>query len=292
MSTPQLIGGRRFIVRPSKRRAALADEVAAAHAALDTHRLLMGARPQPTAAAALAAAETQLGKPYCLAGCRCSPDCPCRDCSGEVVFGVNAAGLAFPCTSSFAIAAYCRQHGDLIPMEEAIHTPGAVGVRNPWGTPSVNGANGHVWYCKGDGQTTVEEGGHSTGCYRGSVFDKSPNGELVVWMRFSGLAYAPARLKGDGEMILQTKANGDLKPSPVKGRHAGHFVSADGTFVIGVNGGSVSDDQGEEGEGHLVRHWYPMAVGPGQFLSIARRANNTGLVATRNDGAEVIGDYS
>lgn len=294
--TPQRVNGKRFTLFPSNRRAGVEAEVAAAHAALDDHhtRILTAAAPiLPTARAALAAARTQLGLPYGITGCRCSLGyCSRRDCSGEVIFGVNSAGLAFPCTSSFAIAQYCRDHGDLISMEEAIWTPGSVGVRNPWGDPSFNGANGHVWFNQGDGKKTIEEGGHATGCYEGSVFTKSPHGELVVWMRFSGLLYVMQQRRGDSEMILQTKPDGSLKPSPIKGRHAGHFVSADGTTVIGVNGGSIDGDASAENEGHLVRHWTPMPVGPGQYISIARRQNNTGLLATRNDGVEIAGTYS
>lgn len=291
--TPQPIGGQRFVLSKKRRRVHVADEVAAAHAALETHQLLKGALAQPTAARALAAAQTQLGLPYGITGCRCSLGyCPRRDCSGEVIFGVNSAGLAFPCTSSFAIAQYCRDHDDLISMDEAIHLPGSVGVRNPWGDPSFNGANGHVWFNEGDGLHTCEEGGRATGCYRGSVFTKSPHGELVVWMRFSGLAYSPQRHVGDGEMILQTEPNGTLKPSTVKGRHAGHMLTPDGTAVLGMNGGSVKGDQKAEQFGPGVRLWSPMPVGAGQSLSIARRQNNTGLIATRSDGVEIGQDYS
>jgi hypothetical protein len=294
--TPQRINGKRFTIFPTNRRKNVAAEVAAAHAALEDHHARAALAPffvQPTAAAALAAGETQLGLPYGITACRCSLGyCSRRDCSGEVIFAVNSAGLAFPCTSSFAIAQFGRDHDDLISMDEAIHTPGAVGVRNPWGDPNFNGSNGHVWLCKGDGKTTVEEGGHATGCYRGSVFTKSPHGELVVWMRFPGLLYVPERVRGDGEMILQTHADGTLKPSTVKGRHAGHQLTPDGTGVLGLNGGSVDHDQKATQFGPTARLWVPFAIGPGQSMGISRRANNTGLIAQRSDGVEASIDYS
>lgn len=300
--TPQLIGGRRFTVRPSKRRAALADEVAAAHAALETHQLLMGAMPQPTAAAALAAAETQLGLPYGLDGCRCSLGyCPHRDCSGEVIFGVNSAGLAFPCTSSFAIAAFCSDHGTLIPMAEAIVTPGAIGVRNPWGTPSVNGANGHVWYCKGDGKSTVEEGGRSTGCYRGSVFDKSPHGELVVWAKFPGLSYSTFSFaQRDDTMIIQRI---DGKGKPKKGNPAGRKpvvgVADDGLSIVEYNGASTAGDIHVGGDPTTVRRWFPRdgaghdaLAGGHRWRGVAPHATDDAYEAVRDDGATFTGQFS
>lgn len=299
MSTPQAIGGKRFIVRKAKRLEHVAFEVAAAHAALETHGMIFGAALQPTARAALAAAETQLGKPYCLAGCRCSPECSCRDCSGEVIYGVNQAGLAFPCTSSFAIAQYCADRNDLISMDEAIHTPGAVGVRNPWGTPSVNGANGHVWYCKGDGKTTVEEGGHSTGCYRGSVFDKN-NGQLIVWMRFSGLAYVPDFQLREQDMIIQRV---DGKGKPKKGNPPSRKpvvgVADDGLSIVEFNGASTAGDIHVSGDPATTRRWFPRDGAGGDALAgghhwrgVAPHALDGQYEAIRDDGATFTGSFS
>lgn len=298
--TPQAIGGKRFIVLPSRRRAALADEVAAAHAALETHQLLMAAMPQPTAAAALAAGETQLGKPYCLAGCRCSPQCSCRDCSGEVIYGVNAAGLAFPCTSSFAIAAFCSDHGTIIPMEQAIHTPGAIGVRNPWGTPSVNGANGHVWYSRGNGKETVEEGGRRTGCYIGSVFDKSPHGELVIWALFPGLSYSTTFSQRDDTMIIQRI---DGKGKPKQGNPAGRKpvigVWDDGLSIGEWNGASTNGDIHVAGDPPNVRRWFPRdgaghdaLAGGHKWRGVAPHAQDDAYEAVRDDGATFTGQFS
>lgn len=296
--TPQRINGRRIIVSKAGRSAHVRNELLAAHAAFDAHTsaaMLF----QPTAAAALAAAETQLGKPYCLAGCRCAAGCGCRDCSGEVIYGINQAGVSFPCTSSFAIAQFCSDHGTLISTEEGIHTAGAIGVRNPWGDPNFNGSNGHVWYAKGDGQTTVEEGGRRTGCYRGSVFTKSPHGELVIYMRFPGLLYGPQATNSETDMILQVKKNGDPKPSMIQGRHCQHGLSDDRMYVVETNGASVAGDQRVDGDPAGMRRWYPKGangqpfLGAGQhYIGIAQRANRTGIIVTRNDGAEASADYT
>ena len=246
----------------------------------------------PHAVDFLAEANRQLGKPYRITGCRCSDTCPSQDCSGLVCGARNAVAAAFGyppiCMSSFGFGPMCRDAGRLISEAEAIWTPGAIGIENAFGTSNgANGTNGHVVIFEGDGLTTVEEMGTAYGCCHGQATGRGFN----AWAKLPGFQYG-FLLRGDGEMILQTKADGSLKPSPIDGRHAGHFVSQDGTYVSGANGGSISGDSTAEGDGHLMRRWYPMPVGPGQSLSIARRVNFTGLIATRSDGHEVVGDYS
>jgi hypothetical protein len=141
----------------------------------------------PSASSALAFAQSQLGKPYSISSCRCSLSCWALDCSGLICASVNAAGLSFPCTSSFGIAAVVAHYGTAISEQEAIHTPGAIGIENPWGSPSWNGSNGHIVFFDGNGITTTEEMGHAQGCTHGSATGRG----FSLWAHFPGLSYGP-----------------------------------------------------------------------------------------------------
>lgn len=245
--TPQRIGGRRFVLLKSSRTKAIDAEVASLHL---THvarqaNVMRAAVAPPSNLAVLAAAESQLGKPYCLSGCRCAPGCSCRDCSGEVIYSVNAAGLnpQYPCVSSFSIAVFCRDHGTIVDMDYAIATAACVGVRNPWGDPNFNGSNGHTWLTKGDRAKTVEEGGHATGCYEGSVFGRD-HGYPLIWARFPGIAYDAAVTGHTGEpMLFLDKVNSPAGPN----RHRSASVTPDGIILLG-NGAKV---HGSGGRGNL-----------------------------------------
>lgn len=122
------------------------------------------------AAAVLAQAETQLGKPYRVTGCRCEQSCYAHDCSGLIVSSTNAAAgfNLLPCTSSFGLARLGRDAGLLISEAKALVTPAALLIRNGFGSPNgPNGSNGHVVFSKGDGHSTVEAMGTRYGIVRG-----------------------------------------------------------------------------------------------------------------------------
>lgn len=194
----------------------------------------------PTAADVLAAARTQLGKPYCLASCRCDV-CGCRDCSGEICYALNQAGYPHVCTSSFGFAEIGRQAGTIIPKEQALATPAAIGIRCPFCDPNRNGSNGHVWFCVGDGVHSVEEGGHSTGCYEGNA-DKPGD---VIYMLIPGVLYVP-KITAEATMFVQqwhyNPTNGS-KTRPVDDPQACVFVSSDGHAIQTAFGASIANDQ-------------------------------------------------
>lgn len=201
----------------------------------DARRGLTG----PTAGQVLVAARTQLGKPYCLDACRCD-NCPCRDCSGEICYALNRAGYPHVCTSSFGFAEIGRRAGSIIPKAQALKTPAAIGIRCPFCDPNRDGSNGHVWFCVGDGIHSVEEGGHSTGCYEG-LADKPGD---VIYMLIPGVIYVP-QVTTEATMFVQTqhyKPDGSVD-RPVDDPGAIVFVSADGNAIQTANGGSIFADQ-------------------------------------------------
>lgn len=136
----------------------------------------------------LAAAESQLGKSYRVTSCRCSEDCYSRDCSGLVIFSCNHCGMNLPCTSSFGLARMGQAAGTLIGYEQAAVTPGALAIRNGFGSPNgPNGSNGHVVFCKGDGVSTVEAMGTAYGIVRGRLADRG----FETFMLIPGVDYSP-----------------------------------------------------------------------------------------------------
>ncbi len=136
---------------------------------------------------ALNFAHSILGKPYSISSCRCSLSCWALDCSGLICASVNAAGLSFPCTSSFGIADVVAHYGTQISENEAINTPGAIGIENPFGGANFNGSNGHIVFFDGNGQTTTEEMGHAYGCCHGRATGRG----FSMWAHFPGLNYGP-----------------------------------------------------------------------------------------------------
>jgi hypothetical protein len=185
---PQHMGGRRGRLY-GKRRRARQIEAHVAQGLVAIEAQLASAAPIPLATAALAWANAYIGHPYrVFTGCRCQPSCYAQDCSGLICAACTAVGAGFGCMSSFAIAQLCRQHGTLISEDEAIHTPGAIGIENPWGSPNgPSGSNGHVVWFVGDGATTTEEMGTAYGCVHGPATGRG----FGAWARIPTLSYAP-----------------------------------------------------------------------------------------------------
>lgn len=150
-----------------------ADQLIVAHSAHAERLNAMGLQA-PSGLDLVAAAETMLGKPYRITGCRCEQGCCCEDCSGLYCQANNMVGLPHICTTSFALAISAREEGRIVSFDEAIHTPGMLLIRGPHnGEGPANGprgSNGHIVICKGDGATTVEAMGTAYGIVRGSVF--------------------------------------------------------------------------------------------------------------------------
>lgn len=146
----------------------------------------------------VAAAESQLGKGYRITGCRCDTVCSRRDCSGEAVFSIRAAGVNCPCTSSFGLAQWGRAAGTLTTPQIAVVTPGILAIRNGFGSSNgPSGSNGHVVIGKGDGKvvdnqiinwgSTVEAMGTAYGIVRGPMGDRG----FETFMFVPGIQYAP-----------------------------------------------------------------------------------------------------
>lgn len=232
--TPQLINGkRRHLTRRGARRSV--------HAEVARHEsvLSLAADMQVTNTAVLQAARSQLGKPYCLAGCRCDT-CPCRDCSGEICYALNTAGYPHVCTSSFGFAELGRRAGTIIPKDQALHTVAAIGIRCPFCDPNRNGSNGHVWFCSGNGVSSVEEGGHSTGCYEGHA-DKPGD---VIYMLIPGVLYTPKFTTEATMFVQQAHYDTDGKVTrAVDDPGAIVFVSQDGRAIQTAFGASIFADQ-------------------------------------------------
>lgn len=232
--TPQGIGGKRFIFDVQKRRNLVTVE-AADHRAAIRFAAQVGAG-QPRAANVLATAETQLGLRYAISGCRCSPSpCYARDCSGLICFALNSQpGWPYICTSSFSFAEMGRAAGTLVDEQTAIHTPGAVGIRCGFCDPNFNGSNGHIVFFKGDGQTTVEEGGHATGCYRGQAQGRG----FDAWMLIPGVDYSTSQGSEEEPMLFLDRKH----PSAKANRTRSASVQPDGTIWLG-NGANLKDAQ-------------------------------------------------
>lgn len=289
----QRIGGRRLIISKSARQTAVAGEAVSAH--LHIADLRASALGLPRAVDALAAAETQLGKGYALYGCRCEEVCGKRDCSGLIYYGINHVSGTHLCGSSFGLAQVGSQAGTLITEEEAIWTPAALGIRCGFCSPNAIGSNGHVVYMKGDGRSTVEEGGHATGCYRGQATGRG----FDTWMLYPGLDYS-LRAKQETDMIIQRL---DGKGKPKAGKPAGRKpvvgVSEDGLFVAEWNGASISGDLHKDGDPANLRRWYPRGAdghdaltGGFYWQGVAPHADDRGITAVRSDGATFAGNFS
>lgn len=296
--TPQRINGRRRHLTREARRRAVRVEVAAHKRVVAAH--VAAGFPQPTNHQVLAAAATQLGKPYCLAGCRCQEPgnaCGCRDCSGEICFACNEANrlLGNPtriCTSSFGFAQVGRDAGRIIPKAQALLTPGAIGIRCPFCDPNGNGSNGHVWFCKGNGggpKTSIEEGGHATGCYEGDA-DKPGD---VIYVLLSNVLYVP-QFTTEATMFTQQHHYDDHgNKRPVEDPAAIVYVSDDGLAVECDHSASIDEDQPvDHTKPRGRRRWTaPHNPLPGgvRFVSVAFRAGDSldsrdGGVARCSDG--------
>lgn len=294
----QRLDDRRFILRKKQRKAAVAFHIEAGRLHIITARQVFGAM-LPRAADALRAAETQEGLPYGLWGCRCSPfPCGARDCSGLIYYGINVVTRSNLCGSSFGLAGIAREHNTIVDKQTALHTPGAIGIRNPWGDPNANGSNGHTWYCKGDGVHSVEEGGHATGCYEGQA-DKDNTGECIYifWPGFDYTTQARREL----DMIIQTvhiAPNGTAVParySKTNGQMEYWIITPDGKHLIGYNGASMDNDSevGKTG----VRQWAPQAIGGATILSAVYKPPNAddpheGVAVALSDGRVLPGHFS
>lgn len=283
--TPQRLDGRRRHLTQSARRRAVAREVTKHKAALEYPNWLK----EPTNHEVIAAAETQLGKPYCLRSCRCTT-CPCRDCSGEICYALQQAGYPPICTSSFGFAQMCDDAGLIIPKAQALVTPAAIGIRCPFCDPNHNGSNGHIWFCKGNGsgpETSVEEGGHRTGCYRGDA-DKPGD---VIYALIPGVLYVP-KFTTEATMFTQQHHYAPLRP--VEDPAAIVYVSDDGLAIECDHSASIDEDQAvdhrkPQGRRRWVAPHNPLPPGA-RFLSVAFRPadkldGRDGGVARVSDGS-------
>lgn len=189
----------------------------------------------------LAEANRQLGKPYRVTGCRCSDQCYAQDCSGLVCGAAIVFIPTFVCTSSFGLARLCRDAGTLITEEEAIWTPGAIGIENAWGVSNgALGTNGHVVYFEGDGKSTIEEMGTHYGCTHGPATGRGFN----AWARLPGFNYDPPPPPvEENDMQVFVCPNKPNHP----GAHAqfvpaGNALFPDGALIMRA-GASIAGDQ-------------------------------------------------
>lgn len=240
-------------------------------AAVQTH--FLSTSNLPRASDFLAAANAQLGKAYSATiSCRCSNQCPKQDCSGLVCGSYNAVSGASLCTSSFGLAQMGKNAGLLISEDEAINTPGALGIENPWGTPTTNGANGHVVIFEGDGKTTIEEYDTAEGCIHGTATGRG----FGAWMRMPGLDYSQ-----EDDVLTFVCPN---KPKKQGNTPVAQFVAAGPVYQFGAIilrwGASIAQDQPTSDPNvRLLVH-----NGPRKWLSAAAAKDNSGLVITNDAG--------
>jgi cell wall-associated NlpC family hydrolase len=114
----------------------------------------------------LSTALSQAGKPY-VWGASASPTDPnpkAFDCSELTKWAAERVGVTIPDVAS-AQYLYLKQHAALIPVAQALHTPGALlfhfdhEPKNLADDPSA----GHVAISLGDGVHTIEARGHAYG---------------------------------------------------------------------------------------------------------------------------------
>lgn len=240
----------------------------------------LAANAMPPATSFLAEANRQFGKPYRVTGCRCSDQCPEQDCSGLVCGAAAVFIPLFVCTSSFGLAQLCRNAGTLISEEQAIWTPGAIGIENAWGSPNgPNGTNGHVVIFEGDGKTTIEEMGTHYGCCHGPATGRNFN----AWAEVPGFDYAPQPASTGDEMQTFICPN-----KPMKNGHTprADFYPAGNTplFPHGAllmhDGASIAGDQKTSDPN--VRLLLP---GPGRsWLACTERPSGKGLMTVNDQG--------
>lgn len=241
-------------------------------AAVRTHFLATSRIPLATDF--LAAANAQLGKPYSATiSCRCSNQCPKQDCSGLVCGSYNAVTGGSLCTSSFGLAQMGKNAGLLISEAEAIVTPGALGIENPWGTPTTNGANGHVVIFEGDGKTTIEEFDTAEGCIHGAATGRG----FSAWMRMPGLNYDTQ----EEDVLTFVCPN---KPKKNGNTPVAQFVAAGPIYQFGAIilrwGASIAQDQPTSDPNvRLLVH-----NGPQKWLSACAAKDGGGLVITNDAG--------
>lgn len=94
------------------------------------------------------------------------------DCSELVQWAAHQAGVTIP-DGSGNQAAYCRQHGKQLSVEEAIRTPGALLFKE-----------GHVAISLGDGRT-IEAMGSNYGVRIGNARGRFTSGGLIPGMSYS-----------------------------------------------------------------------------------------------------------
>jgi hypothetical protein len=225
--TPQRIGSARFTLGKAKRARLIKAQATAAFDAHVSHATF--GLNRPTGQQIVAACRTQLGVPYCAYGCRCEVGCRCHDCSGLPCFACNLLGLPHICTSSFGFAALGRQMHLEISREVALHTPGSVAIRNPFGSSNANGSNGHIVVMVGDGtDATIEERGTAYGCVE---YHESGRG-FSFYMRLPNVNYvAPAPPSPKVEPMLILDKNPKHVSHPARTRSAS--VDAAGNIFLG-----------------------------------------------------------
>lgn len=162
--------------------------------------------------------------------------CNCHDCSGLPCFAMNLLGLPHICTSSFGFAALARQLGLEVSRDYALSHPGCVAIRNPFGSPSANGANGHIVVLVGDGTDgTIEERGTAYGCV---LYHQAGRG-LDFFMKLPGVNVdaipVPIEPKVESMLILDTKH----ASHPARTRSAS--IDAAGNIFLGNNAHVAGD---------------------------------------------------
>lgn len=290
-STPQRLGAGPILLGKQRRARAVTAQVRAGRA----HTAALAELPR--AVDALAAAQAQLPMPYGITSCRCQ-DRPCRarDCSGLIFYAINhvTPGPVELCGSSFSLARLVRDAGTIIGKEQALWTPGAVGIRCPFCAPNSIGSNGHVWWCEGDGSHSAECGGRRTGCYRGNA-DKP--GDVIYALLPFWLDYEPAKLIArELDMFVQTHHyDAQGKPTrPTESPESVVFIDDDGLAIGCRNDASIFNDQPVDPQRpKLYRRWVspakPLPQGV-EFTALAERPGDQqdprpGGVALCSDGS-------
>jgi cell wall-associated NlpC family hydrolase len=119
----------------------------------------------------LSTALSQAGKPY-VWGASASPTDPnpkAFDCSELTKWAAARVGVTIPDVASAQYLSL-RDHNALIPVDQALHTPGALLFHFDHEPKSGADSSGHVAISVGDGIHTIEARGHAYGT---NVFDNA-----------------------------------------------------------------------------------------------------------------------